>query len=112
MRNLNEPLKRDEGEVVAFRTKGESARLLDETEARGLQSRWETIQAGFIDEPRSAVEAADKLVSDAIQRVSQAFAVERSELEQQWMRGKEASTEDLRMALQRYRTFFSRLMSI
>ena len=111
MRNLNEPLKRDQAEVVALPVKGESPKLLEETEERGLQSRWVTIQAGFIDEPRSAMEAADKLVSDAIQRVSAALLEERSKLEQQWMR-KEASTEDLRMALQRYRTFFSRLISI
>jgi hypothetical protein len=112
MGNLNEPIKRDEGEVLAFRARGESPKLLEETEARGLQSRWDAIQAGFVDEPRSAVEAADKLVSDAIQRLSKAFAEQRSELEQQWTHGKEASTEDLRVALQHYRAFFSRILSI
>ena len=74
--------------------------------------RWSDIQAAFVDEPRRAVEQADGLVASAMKRLAEVFAEERSTLEQQWDRGDSVSTEDLRIALQRYRTFFQRLLSI
>ena len=77
-----------------------------------LRSQWTDIQAGFVDEPRRAVERADGLVADAIKRLAESFANERSQLEGQWDRGGDVSTEDLRQALQRYRSFFSRLLSV
>lgn len=77
-----------------------------------LQSQWTDIQAGFVDEPRQAVERADGLVADAIKRLAETFANERAQLEGQWDRGGDVSTEDLRQALQRYRSFFSRLLSV
>lgn len=77
-----------------------------------LQSQWTEIQAGFVDEPRQAVERADGLVADAIKRLAETFANERGQLEGQWDRGGDVSTEDLRQALQRYRSFFSRLLSV
>lgn len=77
-----------------------------------LRSRWTDIQAGFVDEPRRAVEQADGLVADAIKRLAETFANERAQLEGQWDRGGDVSTEDLRQALQRYRSFFSRLLSV
>jgi len=77
-----------------------------------LQSQWTEIQAGFVDEPRRAVERADGLVADAIKRLAETFANERAQLEGQWDRGGDVSTEDLRQALQRYRSFFSRLLSV
>jgi hypothetical protein len=70
------------------------------------------IQVGFVDEPRRAVEEADKLVASAIQRLAQVFAAERTKLEGEFKRGDNVSTEDLRVALQQYRSFFSRLLSI
>jgi hypothetical protein len=73
-------------------------------------SRWDTIQAGFVDEPRKAVEEADALVAMVIQRLADSFAGERSRLETQWSRGDEVNTEDLRVALRRYRTFFRLLL--
>jgi hypothetical protein len=73
--------------------------------------RWDAIQAGFVDEPRRAVENADALVADVIQQFVRSFADERSQLETQWSRGDQASTEDLRVALRRYRSFFDRLLS-
>jgi hypothetical protein len=85
--------------------------LFSETDAGALSQQWESIQAGFVDEPRRAVERADQLVSEAIDRLTETFARERSRLEQQWSRGDAASTEDLRVALQRYRSFFQRLLS-
>ena len=75
------------------------------------QSRWREIQGSFVDEPRRAVEDADALVADLMQRLADGFAQERSRLESQWDRGDEVSTEDLRVALQRYRSFFDRLLS-
>ena len=77
-----------------------------------LQSQWTDIQAGFVDEPRRAVERADGLVAEAIKRLAETFANERGQLEGQWDRGGDVSTEDLRQALQRYRSFFSRLLSV
>jgi hypothetical protein len=77
-----------------------------------LRTRWTDIQAGFVDEPRRAVEQADALVAEAIKRLAETFANERNQLEGQWDRGSDVSTEDLRQALQRYRSFFSRLLSV
>jgi hypothetical protein len=84
--------------------------LFDEGVVQRFQDEWETIQAGFVDEPRGAVERADTLVADLMQRLAAGFAEERSRLEAQWDRGDEVSTEDLRIALQRYRSFFGRLL--
>jgi hypothetical protein len=81
-------------------------------EATGeFRDRWESIQTGFVDEPRRSVEQADGLVAELMQRLAGTFADERSRLESQWDRGDEASTEELRVALQRYRSFFDRLLS-
>lgn len=85
--------------------------LLATEELQTLRSRWDSIQTGFVDEPRRAVEQADSLVADMMQRLAQLFADERSKLESQWSRGDNVSTEDLRVALQRYRSFFDRLLS-
>ena len=72
---------------------------------------WETIQTGFVDEPRQTVEQADELVAEVMKRLAEGFAGERERLEQQWGRGEDVSTEDLRVALQRYRSFFQRLLA-
>jgi hypothetical protein len=89
-----------------------SAQLLDERDIETLIGRWEQIQVGFVDRPREAVEDADALVADLMQRLAQMFAAERSRLESQWSRGDQVSTEDLRIGLQRYRSFFQRLLSV
>jgi hypothetical protein len=86
--------------------------LFPENELEGLRTRWKEIQTGFVDEPRKAVEQADGLVASAMKRLAEVFAEERSGLEQQWDRGDSVSTEDLRVALQRYRAFFDRLLSV
>jgi len=85
--------------------------LVPASQAEDYRTRWGSIQTGFVDEPRKAVEQADGLVAEVIQRVADVFAEERSKLEAQWSRGDEADTEDLRMALRRYRSFFERLLS-
>jgi hypothetical protein len=85
---------------------------LPSNELETLRMRWKEVQTAFVDEPRKAVEQADGLVASAMKRLAEVFAEERSRLEQQWDRGDSVSTEDLRVALQRYRAFFDRLMSV
>lgn len=86
--------------------------IFDEAEAAELRRSWDGIQAGFVDEPRRAVQDADHLVAATMKRLAETFAEERAGLEAQWARGDDASTEDLRVALQRYRAFFGRLLAI
>jgi hypothetical protein len=80
--------------------------------AESFRSRWQDIQTSFIDEPTRAVEQADSLVAEIMQQLAKTFADERSHLEEQGEHGKDISTEDLRMALRHYRSFFDRLLSI
>lgn len=77
-----------------------------------LTAKWNEIQTGFVDEPRRAVQQADGLVTDAIEGLTQSFSSERARLEVHADRGGDVSTEDLRLALQRYRAFFSRLLKV
>lgn len=90
----------------------ETGPLFIPSEANELRSRWDAIQVGFVDEPRRAVEQADNLVAGTMKRLAEIFADERSNLEKQWDRGEHISTEDLRLALRRYRSFFGRLLSV
>ena len=86
--------------------------LFPENVASEFRSKWDRIQTSFVDEPRKAVQQADELVAEAIKRLAESFANERNRLESQWDRGDEVGTEDLRVALQTYRAFFQRLLSI
>ena len=88
------------------------AHLFRETETSELSRRWSDIQASFVDQPRRAVELADSLVAETMQRLAQTFAAARENLEKQWDRGEKVTTEDLRVTLQRYRAFFDRLLSV
>ena len=81
-------------------------------ETTGYRTRWEAVQTGFVDEPRKAVEEADALVAQVIKRLTEVFADERTTLEHQWDQGDQISTEDLRIALRKYRSFFDRLLSL
>jgi hypothetical protein len=90
----------------------ETTPLFPNDELEELRNRWSNVQTAFVDEPRRAVEQADSLVASAMKRLAEVFAEERSNLEKQWDRGDNVSTEDLRIALQRYRSFFQRLLSI
>jgi hypothetical protein len=100
------------GVAVARARKEETVALFIANEANELRARWDSIQVGFVDEPRKAVQEADALVSATISRLAEVFAAERQKLEQQWDRSENVSTEDLRLALQRYRSFFARLLAI
>jgi hypothetical protein len=86
--------------------------LFADDETSELRRSWDAIQVAFVDEPRRAVEDADHLVAATMKRLAEIFAQERSGLEGQWDRGDDVSTEDLRVALQRYRAFFTRLLSV
>jgi hypothetical protein len=86
--------------------------LFSEPEMGDFRSQWSKLQTGFVDEPRRTVEDADKLVSAVMQRLAEGFANERPGLEKQWDRGDNVSTEDLRVALQHYRSFFDRLLTL
>jgi hypothetical protein len=86
--------------------------LFADDELAGLRVRWENVQAGFVDDPRECVQKADSLVSDLVDQLTTGFTDARSRLEEQWARGEEASTEDLRLALKRYREFFQRLLAV
>ena len=77
-----------------------------------FRDRWREIQTGFVDEPRHAVEQADGLVAELMQRLAQSFSEQRNNLEHQWDAADKVSTEELRVALTRYRSFFERLLSI
>jgi hypothetical protein len=85
--------------------------LLPDDQSEGFTTRWRDIQTGFVDEPRDSVAQADALVAELMQRLAAVFSEERQQLEAQWDRGDEVSTEDLRVALTRYRSFFERLLS-
>jgi hypothetical protein len=84
--------------------------LFADHQINDLRHRWDEIQGGFVDEPRAAVEKADSLVGEAIAQLTDAFGRMRTELDGQWKRGDAVSTEDLRLALRHYRSFFARLL--
>jgi hypothetical protein len=77
-----------------------------------LRARWAGVQAAFVDDPKDCVHQADILVSDLFEQLTTGFAQVRSRLEEQWSRGEEASTEDLRLVLMHYREFFERLLAV
>jgi hypothetical protein len=95
--------EREEERIVA---------LFSNDECQRLRSRWESLQGGFVDEPKKSVEQADRLVTEAINNLAEGFSTQRQNLEQQWHREGDVSTEDLRLAFRRYRSFFERLLSI
>jgi hypothetical protein len=86
--------------------------LLGDNDLSGLRSRWDDVQAAFVDNPKECVQKADTLVAEVVEQLTAGFSEARSRLEGQWARGESASTEDLRVALKRYRDFFQRLLSV
>jgi hypothetical protein len=86
--------------------------LFEQSALEDFRSRWGAIQTGFVDNPGGAVKQADELVAAVMKRLAEVFADERANLEQAWATGDDVSTEDLRVALRRYRSFFDRLLSV
>ena len=104
----NEKVERADNDTAA----GDSRRpLLQPDQTSGFSNRWQGVQAKFVDEPQEAVRQADGLVAEVIQELATTFAAQRQGLEDQWGRGTEVSTEDLRQALMQYRSFFQRLLA-
>jgi hypothetical protein len=89
----------------------DSASLFNGEEAEQLRTRWQQIQGKFVDEPRVAVEQADALVSEIVEKITGMFAEQQDLLEDQWKQGKEVSTEEMRKTLQNYRSFFNILVT-
>ncbi len=89
----------------------EGAPLLPVQSEERFRSSWEAVQVTFVDEPRESVRRADQLVAELMKELAEGFAEARSKLEADWDRGEDVSTEDLRQALQRYRSFFQRLLA-
>jgi hypothetical protein len=83
------------------------APLFSEAIAGEFRGRWNVVQQGFVDDPQNAVREGDELVAQVIKSLAETFAQQRATLE-----GEQGSTEDLRLALRRYRSFFERLLSI
>ena len=100
--NTHEPQDPNENRTAMF----------EENETNDFRARWQSIQTDFIDDPRRCVERADELVDETMKRLAQIFSDERTRLEQSWDQGDNVSTEDLRLAFQRYRSFFDRLLSV
>ena len=86
--------------------------LFEANRASELRDRWSDVQTRFVDDPRAAVKEADGLVEDVVEQLTKQFADERTRLESQWGRDEKVSTEELRLALRRYREFFERLLSV
>jgi hypothetical protein len=101
----------DEHSAAERRTEDDRIELLDGDRPESFRGRWVEIQAAFVDHPRESVEQADALVAEVVQELQASFDAARERLESQWSRGDEASTEDLRLALRRYRSFFDRLLT-
>jgi hypothetical protein len=94
-------------------TAGSSDQMLfADGELTDMRSRWTEVQSAFVDDPRDCVQKADSLVSDVVDKLTTSFSGARAHLEEQWSRGEEVSTEDLRIALTRYREFFERLLAV
>jgi molecular chaperone GrpE (heat shock protein) len=101
--------KSDQPQTLTGKT---ASPLFNPNEAEEFRTRWMRIQTEFVDEPRKSVEEADELVAITMKRLAETFAQERDNLEREWDSGDNISTEDLRIALQRYRFFFDRLLSV
>lgn len=100
----------DEPAEAGLGAQDEAPRLLAPEDEEGFRARWQEVQNEFVDDPRDAVHTADALVADVMQKLAATFADHRQELEGQWNKGEEANTEDLRLALRDYRSFFNRLL--
>jgi hypothetical protein len=116
-RNEQRVEERSETQITEQRTpantiEDELEPLFEEEAARKFRSRWLAIQSKFVDDPRDSVKQADELVADIIKDVTMNFADRRIGLEKQWNSGENISTEDMRVTLKRYRSFFERLLTL
>jgi hypothetical protein len=89
-----------------------TAELFEPDDVDRFRAGWRDVQSRFVDDPREAVEGADRLVADVMQSLTSRFTDRKHELEVRWQQGSEAETEDLRQALRSYRSFFDRLLNV
>ncbi|GAB3000385.1 hypothetical protein LWP59_36985 [Amycolatopsis acidiphila] len=89
---------------------GERVELFSQDEIEHFRGRWQSLQTAFVDDPQDTVQGADQLVAEVMQALASTFAEHKRDLETQWQQGEQVATEDLRLALQRYRTFFNELL--
>jgi hypothetical protein len=101
----------DDGKELTTRDGGVSEPLFSSGDADRYRDQWTNVQSEFVDQPREAVEQADRLVADLMQSLAAQFSDTRTGLESQWNDNDDVSTEDLRIAMTRYRSFFERLLS-
>lgn len=87
-----------------------STQLIDSESLSALRSEWDAIQVLFVDDPRNAVVRADELLVRAFTVISNAIARDRSEIHERWSH--DATTEDLRIAMQRYRWHLRSLLGV
>lgn len=112
-RPTQEQTRVEQGTIGADQTTAGEERdtgFLPDDRMTSLRDQWNDVQAAFVDDPQNAVQRAHGLVTDLMDELVQTFTQERSTLEGQWKGGGAADTEALRVALQRYRSFFNRLL--
>ena len=102
-RDADQPVARDEDDLEP---------LFAADRADELREQWHRLQSQFVDDPRETVSEADSLVAELLQELARGFSDARGKLESQWSEGDDVSTEDLRISLKRYRSFFERLLSV
>jgi polyhydroxyalkanoate synthesis regulator phasin len=110
---IPEPEDTADDDLEGRHTKTDDApvRLLQADELQSVVSRWREIQAEFVDQPKRAMQEADELVSELMDRLARTFTEQREQLESRWAESADISTEELRQGLQRYRSFFERLLA-
>ena len=109
LRRADTPVAQEDGTT---RDIPERNPLFPDTELNGFRQQWQEAQTQFVDDPKNAVRRADELVATLMKRLAEVFATEREKLEHDWDKGEEVSTEDLRQAIRRYRSFFDRLLAV
>jgi hypothetical protein len=109
LQHTDQPATQEQG---AYESNEQLDPLFDAVEASKLRDRWHALQARFVDDPRKTVQDADSLVAELLQELARNFSEARTSLEGQWDRGDYVSTEELRPSLQRYRSFFERLLAV
>ncbi|HEY2059719.1 MAG TPA: hypothetical protein VGH57_15230 [Amycolatopsis sp.] len=108
--DTDEPGTRSGAHTADQHAAGEEAPpLFDADAVTSFRGRWQDVQTGFVDDPRRAVRDADELVAAVISALASSFAEHKGDLEAQWREG-EPATEELRVALRRYRSFFDQLI--
>jgi hypothetical protein len=103
---------RDTHRAEAARDDEQLAPLFLVGPAQAFRDQWDAVQISFVDDPKQAVRKADELVAQVMKSLAETFSSERTKLEAQVDSTEQASTENLRVALRRYRSFFQRLLSL